>query len=49
MSNKAVYTTPKLVELGTFEELTQATSVGGDIDGVYPIQTPFKGHQDNVS
>lgn len=35
VSEKAPYTAPKLIELGTFEQLTQATTHGLYFDGTY--------------
>ena len=41
---KTVYETPEVIELGSFEELTQAKATGANIDGTYPAGTPAAGH-----
>ena len=37
---KAVYETPVLSEIGSFETLTQGTSNGNNLDRVFPSGTP---------
>ncbi len=39
-SEKAAYVTPTLVELGTFEQLTQGTDSGLHLDAAIPVGTP---------
>lgn len=41
---KIAYTAPALKKIGSFEELTRATSTGSFIDGTYPVHTPIAGH-----
>lgn len=38
--NKSTYEAPTLVEVGTFESLTQAASVGNFTDAAFPDNTP---------
>lgn len=37
---KAVYEAPSIVEVGTFEALTQGTQTGDFTDAVFPVTTP---------
>jgi len=43
-SKKAVYVAPQLIELGTFEEMTQATSSGPDLDSFVAVHHAVAGH-----
>lgn len=38
---KEVYEAPELIELGSFEELTQGSSTGSALDADFPTGTPF--------
>ena len=38
---KQTYETPQLIELGAFEQLTQAGSTGMFLDATYPAGTPI--------
>lgn len=35
------YETPDLIEVGTFEELTNAATNGSQLDATFPQGTPF--------
>ncbi len=37
---KTVYETPELVEVGSFETLTQGTQNGDSLDATFPVNTP---------
>jgi len=39
-SEKASYAAPALVELGSFEEMTQLTGFGSSTDAAFPAHTP---------
>jgi hypothetical protein len=43
-TEKNIYETPAIEELGTVEGLTLATNSGTLIDGNYPAGTPIAGH-----
>lgn len=43
-SGKEAYSKPHLRRIGSFEEITQATTTGGFLDGSYPADTPVFGH-----
>lgn len=38
--DKETYETPELIEIGSFESLTQGGAASGLLDGVYPVGTP---------
>lgn len=42
-SEKGAYKKPILKRIGSFEEITLATTTGGLLDGNYPINTPVFG------
>jgi len=39
-SKKVAYTAPALVELGSFEDMTQGLKNGASTDAAFPIHTP---------
>ena len=43
-SELGAYTKPHLKRIGSFEEITQATTTGGVLDAAYPQNTPVFGH-----
>jgi hypothetical protein len=43
-SEKAVYAAPVLVELGSFEEMTQATHTGTNLDSYVALHHSIIGH-----
>lgn len=38
---KAIYEAPKLVEIGSFETVTQGAKTGNSLDATFPTGTPF--------
>ena len=42
MEKKTTYEAPTLVEVGSFEDITQGSSTGSSLDAPFPTGTPGK-------